>query len=1057
MRLCSGLTLLKYLLTTLLFLSWQGGIRGADITWNGETSDDWFTAANWDGNVTPGSSDTAIISGSTDSAQFASPVQITSLNMSDGLLTGVTTTFVATGFSAFQGGEITGTSDYTFGIDGGDGSGLQWSGGNLTTTGTVNVFDNFVWSGGTLDLSDSETSGTLFLDVSTGGVTNEVTWESGHIAGEGLAVADGGQVNVTGTKTRTISGTGLLNEGSIVFSNEPQVDLGDSSSSTNILNNTTGSIEFNGTTTIKDNSTTQTSTLFNAGTIINDSDSNETVIGVNVQQTTGGQIVVQSGSLALEKGGSFGADSVTKIETPIIFLDTITAATVSNPRIEFRNESYSFASGSTIQNLNSEGEIAITGGADVLVAGTFDNRGNTKLTDNSTLVLANESSNSHFLAIDNGSTVQVSGVHTIQGGEWTDGTIQGFTTVPPDLPDLPASVSAATAGATVPTPTTFGQTVVQLGAETSNTFNISTSEDKSLTSHELVNNDRVVQSDGTLQLTNSKITNNGNWFINNSTISSDAVSVFTNTGILTVNNTDPDTTSLGAYYDSQGGTLLVESGNFELQGGGYIDEFSDVFVGSDDGSPSLGFVNGDYTFAGNTTNYSTLVGTSNSVIEIANADVLISGKLMTEGTLSVDDDSVLTIDLVPDGTHASVTNLQLGSTKTLDINAASVSSPIINGKGTLVIQGGTWAEGEIAGDGQEFGPFAVDGRTSSLFISGSGDKKLTNRTMENFGNIYQQSSTLQLSGAQIQNYGQWNFSIGSYITDSGESDFINFGEIYAAGSILPTTAGSDFAPAGVSGVNISPDFVNHGRVYANSGFLVFDGTYSQESNVFDIESDYYMIDDSQQTSVANGATIVFNQGATFSSGRITGDGEIEGDLTISNTEIEPFSDFFSLEDASTDFGPQNYILGYGATLFFAGNVDLDSTAEVTLKILGPSDGEFDQIQTSGTFNINNATLNIESPNDVASLLTSSDFFPILEGLDGGELVGLFAGLTNGSLVNIYDLDENLLGQFNIFYSQFEVSLTNFQPVPEPETYALLLVGLGVIAWTVRKRRNAAVS
>lgn len=1068
MRLRPGLTLSRYLLTILFSISFYGNAVATDITWNGSTSDDWFTAANWDGNVTPGSTDTAIIAGSTDSVQFGAPVLINSLGMSDGMLTGNATTFDAGGFSNFQGGAIGGSSDYTFGTDSGDSTGLSWSNGIMTSTGTVTVFDTFLWSGGTLDLSGTETKGTLLVNVANGGVTGDVTWVSGDIAGEGLAIADGSQVTVTGTKTRNLRGTGLQNAGALVFNDTPDVEVGDSSSGTSILNTSTGSIEFNGATTIKDASTTKTSTIFNQGKITNSTGTGETVIETNLVQTGNGTITVESGSLALTNGGSFGTGTRTTVGSFDILFPTVTA---SGPRLEFRGGDYSFDDGATLSNIDSSGEIALSGGANVQIAGTLNNSGNTKLTGGSTLTLTNSTAKSHFLSMDDGeSTILNTGTHTIQGGELTGGTLAGFSN---DL-DLTTVNPPTIAG---PSPVTFGQTILEKGVETTNTLMINSGDGVLIQDHEFINNDQVVQSSSTLHQSNSKITNNGSWSMSDSSITSDSVSVFDNNGSLQINNVEIGS-SMASYYNSTGGSLYVEEGNFELSGSGTIDEFSNVTVGDVESGNygALTFNGGDYTFAGNNTNYSTIDGTDNSRIELNNATVTTSGTLDTSGTLVVDNGSTLTINSLPNAGVASVGNLQLGSSPDLLLTAVDDSPSTystINGKGTLQIQNGTWSEGEIAGDGQEFGPFVVTGSlnvpvingnfsgglnsyyygSGSLVITGSGSKLLSNRTMENFGNVYQDASTLQLSGAAIENYGQWELSTGSYISDSGESVFRNFGEVITYNNLIPNSA--IVAPPYIGGVTITPDFINSGRVYVNTDTLIFDGAYTQEANVMEIEGGPISVNEDQETGITNGGTIIFNQGATFTSGRIIGDGSIEGDLTVSNTEIEPYSSFFTDASVSSDFSAQNAILGYGGILNFDGNVTLDSMAQATLKILGPSTGEFDQITTTGTFNINNATLNIESPNDVASLLTSSDFFPIFEAFDGGQFVGLFAGLTDGSLVDIYDLDGNLLGQFNIFYNDFDISLTNFQPVPEPQTYALLAIGLGIVAWSVRRKRNQA--
>jgi hypothetical protein len=73
-------------------------------------------------------------------------------------------------------------------------------------------------------------------------------------------------------------------------------------------------------------------------------------------------------------------------------------------------------------------------------------------------------------------------------------------------------------------------------------------------------------------------------------------------------------------------------------------------------------------------------------------------------------------------------------------------------------------------------------------------------------------------------------------------------------------------------------------------------------------------------------------------------------------------------------------------------------------------------------------------------------------------------LTNGALVDggpnalvSHSLNSDILGQYN-FQVRGGIVVTPppvTSPVPEPETYALLMVGLGVVGWATRRRRQQA--
>ena len=52
--------------------------------------------------------------------------------------------------------------------------------------------------------------------------------------------------------------------------------------------------------------------------------------------------------------------------------------------------------------------------------------------------------------------------------------------------------------------------------------------------------------------------------------------------------------------------------------------------------------------------------------------------------------------------------------------------------------------------------------------------------------------------------------------------------------------------------------------------------------------------------------------------------------------------------------------------------------------------------------------------------------------------------------------EDLYGGGDKDYNDHMFSFTNVSAVPEPETYAMLLVGLGLVGFTLRRRKESAV-
>jgi len=92
------------------------------------------------------------------------------------------------------------------------------------------------------------------------------------------------------------------------------------------------------------------------------------------------------------------------------------------------------------------------------------------------------------------------------------------------------------------------------------------------------------------------------------------------------------------------------------------------------------------------------------------------------------------------------------------------------------------------------------------------------------------------------------------------------------------------------------------------------------------------------------------------------------------------------------------------------------------------------ITTGNTFYSDNA-LNADGVNHVYSTSFSGD---VALGIPAGIYVGF----------------EDIYGGGDFDYNDETFIFTNISPVPEPETYAMLLAGLGFIAFTIRRRRTA---
>jgi hypothetical protein len=131
------------------------------------------------------------------------------------------------------------------------------------------------------------------------------------------------------------------------------------------------------------------------------------------------------------------------------------------------------------------------------------------------------------------------------------------------------------------------------------------------------------------------------------------------------------------------------------------------------------------------------------------------------------------------------------------------------------------------------------------------------------------------------------------------------------------------------------------------------------------------------------------------------------------------------------------------TLTLAGN--LSQGAFGTLDIRLASSTMSDLLQVTGTAAIGGSTLAL---NCFACLLQNGDTFLLMNST--GALTGTFGGVTTTGFGSGF--------QYALDYShpnQVWLDVTNVGAVPEPSSYAMLLGGLGVMGWLVRRRKSVA--
>lgn len=200
---------------------------------------------------------------------------------------------------------------------------------------------------------------------------------------------------------------------------------------------------------------------------------------------------------------------------------------------------------------------------------------------------------------------------------------------------------------------------------------------------------------------------------------------------------------------------------------------------------------------------------------------------------------------------------------------------------------------------------------------------------------------------------------------------------------------------------------------------------------------------------------------------------LAGAGTASAADYTPVT--LTFDDLSTNTGPGLPLVSYSGFTFDAGTYYINTTNTIT--------------NENNSYLITNDALTIRRTDNQAFYFDSVDhfmrggetreYFFVFNFADGSTFNGSNLNVAdNGNFRNDVDITElsgtdQLIKSFSIVGKQTEtadytyVGLDNFQfrvnqadvvttPVPEPETYAMLLAGLGLMGWVARRRnRNVA--
>ncbi len=261
----------------------------------------------------------------------------------------------------------------------------------------------------------------------------------------------------------------------------------------------------------------------------------------------------------------------------------------------------------------------------------------------------------------------------------------------------------------------------------------------------------------------------------------------------------------------------------------------------------------------------------------------------------------------------------------------------------------------------------------------------------------------------LNNYGSLEFS-HSTLTNGSGGIFNNYGN-----SILKNSSGlyND------SILNNYGTLTNKiGTQYPHNGFYnnnIFTNNARLENHTEIYGSGVYTQDAGE--TINNG---IFNQASLqINGGEVSGIGSFTGDVTIANgATVRP-----------------------GGTLTF--NSDFHSSGDLILEIAGTETGQYDALVINGNADFTGGDILFAFNNDFHPSVGDHWNFLLGDSITGLESLNVsFSGLPNSNGIK-GDITLNNLGGHMVITS-----------IPEPETYAMLLAGLGFLGFVVRRKKRS---
>ncbi|MCB1996681.1 MAG: PEP-CTERM sorting domain-containing protein [Rhodoferax sp.] len=307
-------------------------------------------------------------------------------------------------------------------------------------------------------------------------------------------------------------------------------------------------------------------------------------------------------------------------------------------------------------------------------------------------------------------------------------------------------------------------------------------------------------------------------------------------------------------------------------------------------------------------------------------------------------------------------------------------------------------------------------------------------------------TVLLLNGGRVES-GALSLVGGSVIETSG-LDVSDTGNITGHGLISGAISGG----AG-NRIDVSGGTLTLGALAAAGGYR-FDGTLDIGSqDVAILSADQARL--GSLTTMGAGGRLSTVHGAELGVGKtltFAGNASIQGDFT-NNGAVSgsggALTFFNDVNGAGSFAGDIVFRAGYSpgnspaAVSFNAGNASYDGTSVLTLEILGAAPGSgYDQLVDIDHLNFDGTLQLVFGGGYVAVAGTRFTLFDFQS----------FSGSLSSGHIQVVGFDAARLD-----FSQLTTAGTlSVAAVPEPETYALMLAGLGVVGWVARRRQCRAV-